>query len=205
MQRRTFLGTLGAGLAVAVAGCTESGSSDGDDPAGGTGENGTDTTAPTTGTPAETTENSTRTPREPSTETEMPATGTEPTEGSSAGTPSVADASLEVTNEGCGGGPQEATVTVDGDTVTVDGVLRGSDGCHTARLAGTSVDGGTLTVSVESYVPESEQGKACIDCIVDIEYTATVTLAAGSPETVVVEHGDERITEAGATGTTTEN
>jgi hypothetical protein len=200
MDRRTFLSTVGGGLAVAVAGCTESGDGAGTDDGSDPGANGTDGGPGTDGTTdAPTTTDGT----DDGTTTESPTddTSTErPTDdGTATGDLAVADTAFEVRSNRCGGSQEAATVTVDGETVTVDGLIQGSDGCHTARLAGTSVDGGTLTVGVESYVPESEKDQVCQQCLVDIEYTATVTTTGGPPDSVVVEHGDERVTTADAT------
>jgi len=202
MDRRTFLSTVGGGLTVAVAaaGCTESGdgagTDDGSDPDandtdGGPGTDGTtDAPGTTDGTDDGTT-----------TESPTNDTSTEGStdDGTATGDLAVADTAFEVRSNRCGRSQEEATVTVNGETVTVDGLIQGSDGCHTARLAGTSVDGGTLTVGVESYVPESEKDQVCQQCLVDIEYTATVTTTGGPPDSVVVEHGDERVTTADAT------
>ncbi|MWG33096.1 hypothetical protein [Halomarina oriensis] len=204
MDRRTLLSTVGTGIAVAVAGCMESGG-DGD----GAGSGGAGTADPTD------TDSPTTTEHADDGVTEEGTTGNGTTDGSTDGTENggttddvgtpedsgavaVADTAFEVTSNQCGGSQQSATVSADGSTVTVEGVARGSDACHTARLAGTSVDGGTLTVSVESYVPESEADEMCQQCLVDIEYTATVTTSGGAPESVVVMHGDEQVTRADA-------
>jgi hypothetical protein len=206
MDRRTFLSTVGSGLAVAVAGCTESGDGAGTDDGSDPGANGTDggpgtdeTTAAPTTTDAPGTTDGTDDGTTTDTATDDPSTEQPTDDGTATGDLAVADTAFEVTSNRCGGASEEATVTVDGETVTVDGLIRGSDGCHTARLAGTSVDGGTLTVGVESYVPESEADEVCQQCLVDIEYTASVTTTGGPPDSVVVEHGDERVTTADAT------
>lgn len=203
MDRRTFLSTVGSGLAVAVAGCTEPGDGTGTDDGSDPGANGTDggpgtdgtTDAPTTDAPG-TTDGTDDDGTTTDSAMDDSSTGDPTDDGTATGDLAVADTAFEVTSNRCGGASEEATVTVDGETVTVDGLIRGSDGCHTARLAGTTVDGGTLTVGVESYVPESEADEVCQQCLVDIEYTATVTTTGGPPDSVVVEHGDEQVTTA---------
>ena len=201
MDRRTFLGTLGTSIAVTVAGCIESGSGgdgaggrggDGTDPTDTTGAAGSGTTTGATGS-TETTDGSrdsaTGTAKEP---TGTPTAGGQtPTDGSLA----VADTTFEVTSSECGGGVDEASVAIDGDTVTVEGTIGGRNGCETARIAEATVRSGTLAVAVETYVPETDEPKGCTQCLVDIRYTATVTVDGGTLDAVVVEHGDERVTE----------
>lgn len=204
MDRRTFLGAVGVSLAGAVAGCTESGPDS--DAEGGSGRNGTDSTETTPGTdggettagPAETTDG----PSDGSTTgagtengTSKPEPSTDDGPGTDGGSLAVADATFEVTNSGCGGGTNEATVSVDDDTVTVRGTIGGRNGCETARIVDATVEGGTLTVAVETYVPESEGTQGCTQCLVDIGYVATVTVEGGTPDSVAVEHGGERVTE----------
>ena len=200
MDRRTFIGTVGASVAVAVAGCTESGSN-GD---GTGGRNGTATTESTTSdgdTPSTTgaTETTNGTKTTDVTETAdgsgASTTDTATDEGSATEGESLAvvDTSFEVTSNDCGGGVDEATASVDGDTVTVEGTIGGRNGCETARIAETTVKDGTLTVSVETYVPETEEPQGCVECLVDIVYTSTLTVEGGPLDAVVVRHGDEQV------------
>ncbi|MFC5969723.1 hypothetical protein ACFPYI_00115 [Halomarina salina] len=218
MDRRTFIGTVGAGIAATIAGCTDAGSGgDGDGGGdGGDGQTGTDATGTTTGTertetptdPTETTgsgettdadgtTDDTSTESTPDTTAESPGTGTDEGTGTASGSLAVVDTSFEVTSSECGGGVSEATVSVDSDTVSIDGTIGGRNGCDTARIAGTTVESGTLTVSVERYTPESEDPTACVDCLTDIEYTSSVTIE-GTPDTVVVNHGDEQVAKTSA-------
>lgn len=106
-------------------------------------------------------------------------------------TPGVAGTEFGVTDKGCGSGESAARVERDGDRVVVDGVVRGSNTCYTADLAGTTYEDGTLTVRVRSYEP-TDAG-VCGQCIVDIEYRATVTVGGPFPEKVVVVHDGERV------------
>jgi len=107
--------------------------------------------------------------------------------------PSVTDSSLRVNRVECGLDSASATVTLDDGTVTVDGEMRGSDGCTRARLDAATYADGTLTVAVESY---EETGGVCKQCTTSVRYTATVGMT-GAPERVVVTHdGSEVASEA---------
>lgn len=172
MRRRTLLAAVGAG-AAALAGCT------GDPPDDGNGDTGEPSP---TGTPAET-----PSPTPTSTPTETP-------------TPSSVGSDFEAGEAECGNGTDEAAVAFESDRILVEGTASGADACHTVRLAGVEYEGGTLTVGVESYVPESEQDATCAQCLVDVPYTATVRFDGGLPDRVVVVHDGERVTAADRSG-----
>ena len=120
----------------------------------------------------------------------------------------LTDRSFEVTDQACGEGRSEATVShepLDGQAgrVVVDGVVTGRDSCYSARLADVAVEQGdeqTLRIAVEPYVPAENQGKGCADCIVDVAYQSTVSYEGAGPFTVVVEHEGERVAEGGPYG-----
>ncbi len=82
-----------------------------------------------------------------------------------------------------------ATVSVDGDTVVIEGTIWGKDGCQTARLPRVNYDSESdgLTVPVET-TERADAGDSCTQAIVEIAYTATVTFENGLPDTVVVTH-----------------
>jgi hypothetical protein len=170
MRRRTLLAAIGAGVA-ALAGCT------GDPPGGGNGD---------TGEPSPT-RTLTETPSPTPTPTETP-------------TPSPAGSDFEASEAECGNGTDEAAVAFESDRVRVEGTASGADACHTVRLAGIEYEDGTLTVGVESYVPESEQDAMCAQCLVDVPYAATVRFDGGLPDRVVVVHDGERVTAADRSG-----
>lgn len=111
--------------------------------------------------------------------------------------PGVGSRSFEVIESACGTGREEATVERDGNRVVVRGVIGGRNSCYTARLAAARYEGGELYVEVESYQPDPMA--TCAQCLVDIEYEATVTVAGGPPATVVVAHNGERVTSQAAT------
>ncbi|WP_255196114.1 hypothetical protein [Halorarius litoreus] len=178
MRRRTLLrGTAGASLGL-FAGCTGS----------GPGVDGTDE------------------PTDPSTD----ATPT-PTLSATPCQPKITSTALAVESVVCGIGENaadasvsptgDATPDADGNpptyTVTVTGTIRGSDTCHRARLvdAEPASDEDTLRVVVESYVPQSNETVACGECIVDIDYEATVELACDYYGVVAVVHNDEQVAE----------
>ncbi|MFB6120234.1 MAG: hypothetical protein ABEJ68_03865 [Halobacteriaceae archaeon] len=100
--------------------------------------------------------------------------------------PIVLDHAFEVTGSACGTG-QQAAVAFGSSSVTVTGGLRAPTPCHGAELAGASWDGegGKLTLTVATTDPDDD---ACVDCIGEIDYEATVSFADAPPETVVVNH-----------------
>jgi hypothetical protein len=227
MDRRRFLAAAGTTLAATAAGCLGDdgdGSGGGGGEPNGTATDAPDD-APTDA-PGDTSTDGSETPSTdepedtPADGSEAPSTddpGTEPTDGDDAttdtdgspgdgtddGTPSdgssgVGETSFEVLEARCGSGADTATVAVDGGTVTVDGVAGASNACYTARLGGATLADGTLTLSVGTYVPESEQETGCATCLYDVSYTATATVSGDAPGTVVVEHDGEVVTRADA-------
>ncbi|MFB6171815.1 MAG: hypothetical protein ABEJ23_04725 [Haloarculaceae archaeon] len=115
-----------------------------------------------------------------------------PTAPASDDTPSVTGTTFDAIETTCGSGDDAASVSV-GPHVAVAGTIGGDDACHTAALAGAPYDPGRdrLTVRVRSYAPDAS--RACAQCLVDIDYEATVRFAGGLPGTVVVEHGGRRV------------
>ena len=104
-------------------------------------------------------------------------------------TPTMTDESFTVVQIASGQERDEASVTVDGATVTVEGTIWGADGCTTAELADASYDTAAdeLTVAVATTRQEGTD-TACTQAIVEIDYRATVTFENGVPATVVVTH-----------------
>ena len=80
-------------------------------------------------------------------------------------------------------------------TVSVTDTISGDDTCHTARLADLRLGAGgeELTLAVESYVPAENEGTACSQCLVAIDYELTVTTTGARPAMVVVVHDGERV------------
>lgn len=103
--------------------------------------------------------------------------------------------SFAVTDRSCGQGNNAATVSVDGETTLVEGVIAGSDTCDTARLGRVELQDGQLTVVVETVKEETTGTPACGQCLTDIEYTFETTLPETQPSEVKVIHkssmGDE--------------
>lgn len=177
MRRRDVLGLVCAS-AVGLAGCT------GDAPSGGS----TDTQEPTE-TP-EPTDTPTGSPTGTASPTPEPVTLT------------IKDRQFEALATECGEGQNTATVShestgEDTGRITVDGVVRGSDTCHSARLVGAVAEGDGLRVSVESYVPDGDEDRMCAECIVDVSYRAVLDYEASGPFEVVVDHGGERVVQSG--------
>lgn len=207
VNRRTLLRRVLAGGVVLAAGCV------GDEPTPGAAPSDSPTGAERDGQDDSTSEGSD--PPDPTgTGEPTETTGSSPTDGSTGtgedgatsspspadGEPRLAGRSFEVVSNECGQGRNEADATADGRTVTVTGTIDGSNTCYTARLDGASLDGETLRVDVESYVPESDETRACGQCIVDIEYEATFEFEDGRPDEVVVRHDGERVTTVGLEG-----
>jgi len=99
---------------------------------------------------------------------------------------------FEIVDES-GTGPESASVTVEDRTVTVNGTIRGNNGCYTARLAETTIEDDALVVRIESY-EDADEDQDCTMAIVYIEYEATVEVHGEGPGSVLVEHNGERVT-----------
>jgi hypothetical protein len=168
MERRTALRTVTCAAVPLLAGCTGSG-----DPQ--TGSEGTARPSP-----------------EPTgSDTDMP-------------TPRITDRSFVVTAVECSLAadspdarftpePPEPDATT--ATVEVTGAISGDDTCHTARLTDLRLQAGgdEVTVAVASYVPPENEGTACGECLVAIDYELTVTTAGARPSAVVVVHDGKRV------------
>lgn len=174
MKRRTLLRAAAVAGTGVLAGCANTGP-DAGGPSDGDGSTDSPTDSPT---------------RSP---TESPT----PTEGSGSGSREVTARSFEVLEQSCGEGENSATVERGDDRVVVEGTIRGSNTCYTAELERAEYDSGAdrLTVAVRSYehTPEDET-PACGQCIVDINYRATVEFNNGTPDEVTVQHNGEHVT-----------
>ncbi|MFC7154889.1 hypothetical protein ACFQPA_05395 [Halomarina halobia] len=167
MNRRTVLGALTGGVTAALAGCLGGDDADGD----ANGTNDSNGTGGSNGT-----------------------NGTNTTNGTDGGASSITGEQFQAQSANCGTEDQSASVSFPRDgQVKVKGVITGADQCHSARLGDVSVEGGTLTVSVETYVPEEMANRTCGDCVVDIEYQASFAFDGTAPERVVVTHDGERV------------
>lgn len=124
--------------------------------------------------------------------------GTDGTDGTAGAAVDLLNTDFEVVSQDCGQGASNSDVSYGESSVTVEGVVTGSDTCHTARLQDATYDAeaDTLTVAVESYVPEENQGQSCAQCIVDIQYTATADFEGGLPAKTIVTHGGEEVASA---------
>jgi len=104
----------------------------------------------------------------------------------------IMETGFEIVDES-GTGPESASVTVEDRTVTVNGTIRGNNGCYTARLAETTIEDDALVVRIESY-EDADEDQDCTMAIVYIEYEATVEVHGEGPGSVLVEHNGERVT-----------
>jgi len=105
-------------------------------------------------------------------------------------TPTMTDTTFTVQQVESGTEVDEATVSFEEGTVTVEGTIWGADGCTTAELASADYDpdSGELTVDVATVREEPTGDVACTQAIVEIDYEATATFENGLPDTVVVTH-----------------
>lgn len=101
-------------------------------------------------------------------------------------------ADFSVRSRNCGTGDHQAAVTRTGDTVTVDGVIRGSDTCDTGELDTVRFKAGTLTVAVIT-VKEGDDTTGCAQCLTDIDYTASIEVGHRTVEEIAVTHDGETI------------
>lgn len=110
----------------------------------------------------------------------------------------LASTDFSVVSQDCGQGTDDSDVTYRASAVAVEGVISASDTCYTARMKDATYDpdADTLTVAVETYVPEENEGKPCAQCLVDIEYAATMNFEGGVPAKVVVTHGGKQVASA---------
>lgn len=124
-----------------------------------------------------------------------PRGGTD-TPGTTTGTDTagVGGTTFEVVNNGCGTGTDEATVGVSDTTIDVSGTISGANTCYTAEVDGVTHRDGTVTIAVRAFVPESRRDSACGQCLVDVEYRASVAITGGHPDRVVVTHDGEQVT-----------
>ncbi|WP_255149814.1 hypothetical protein [Halorarius halobius] len=169
MKRRALLASVGAATTGLLAGCTGTAPGDGSD-----------------GSPS-------------ATPTDTPTSTPCSTE--------LTSKAFEVQSVECGTGENSADASVDPTgastadgttyTVTVTGTIDGSDACHTARLRRVEPvpDDDTLRVVVESHVPESKESSVCSQCIVDIDYRATLEFSCGYYGVVEVVHDGETVAE----------
>lgn len=224
MKRRVLLRAATAGAAGLLAGCLDgegnpdgAGTADSDGSPSptdeatplGTGGDATDEGADSTD--AETDDEGTAEPTDDEGSTgdgtsgeesgQGEATPTDEDDGSSSGSGSagsnaIVDRSFEVGGAKCGQGEQRADVTRGEARVDVDGTSRGRNGCYTAELADATYDDGAdeLTITVRAY--EDGDGQYCQQCIVDIDYRASVEFEDGTPATVRVLHDGEQVTTA---------
>ena len=165
MKRRALLAVAAAATA-GTTGCLDD----------GTGSDDPDSTPTETDAPTETAE-PTRTDEPTETET--------PTETPEAEETRMADREFEVTRVECGSEYDGPHVTTEDGVVTVEGTLDGSNTCYTAELVTAEYDAEAdeLHVAVES-VEDREEGEACAECIVEIEYVARFEFENGEPSSV---------------------
>lgn len=161
MHRRTVLAGLAVALPAALAGCTGN--------SGPSSPDGTDSTDEPTDTDA------------PS-ETDTP--GDDETV-----TPGQISASLTPREE-CQE-PGEATVSFEGESISVVGCVVGNNGCNVVRLQDTGYDADSEEVSVVvAAVEEREEDEACTEALVNLGYEVAVDVDGTAVTSVRVVHDD---------------
>lgn len=102
----------------------------------------------------------------------------------------IADAGFSVEgveNASGGDGTGDAEFQEDEGRVVVSGTIVGDDGCATARLAGASLDDGTLRVDVET-VGKNPHSRLCTEALVAIRYEATFSFDGEIPDEISLSH-----------------
>lgn len=111
-----------------------------------------------------------------------------------------AETSFQVLDRACGAGDNAASVSFGEDSVSVDGVIGGSDTCDTARLAEAGLHLDVLKVVVEVVREPTTGSVACGQCLTDIEYRFSASGLRDGPAQVRVVHrtadGEETVTVA---------
>lgn len=101
----------------------------------------------------------------------------------------ITDERFELLGVECGQPTSEASVALgDGGSVVVTGTVPGSNDCYLARLTDASYDAETRTLDVTVSSMAKEGAQACAQCIVEIDYEATVSVSGDGPERVTVTH-----------------
>lgn len=110
--------------------------------------------------------------------------------------PTVTDSQVETVETGCATGDGGATVVREGEQVRVTGRLRTATPCYLARLTDATYDADADRLTVAVTAERDPEAMACVDCVGEVEYEATVTFDGGLPGTVVVTHGGEEVARA---------
>lgn len=109
--------------------------------------------------------------------------------------PAIETATLTVQDITGGQQVDEATVSLEGGAVVVDGTVWGSDGCKTAVLETADYEVGSETLRVAVATADREDaGDVCTEAIVEIDYRLRVAFSGGFPGTVAVTHDGRAVT-----------
>jgi hypothetical protein len=186
MKRRTVLGGIAGAGALTLGGCL---GRNGDVPADADDTPSSTPTESPTSVPETTSSSGDSTP----TESPPPTDARTPTATPTPATPdAVTDTALTVTETACGEKQDGAMVEWDrpDSTVTVNGAIWGNDGCYTATLSDVAYTDGVVTATVDATErDDTGETTACMQCILEIRYEATITFDHGLPSEVVVVHG----------------
>ena len=101
------------------------------------------------------------------------------------------ETTFEVRSVECGSGEDHAEISTENQTVIVDGVIGGKNGCYSADLAATSIEDDRLRIEVESN--EDTDSELCTQCLTDVTYEAMITIDSERPSRIIVEHDGSNV------------
>lgn len=86
-----------------------------------------------------------------------------------------------------------AAATFDGDSVTVQGTIQGTNTCYTAKLDELTVENQTLLVNIVSY-EDPDEGEVCGEALIGIGYEVVIEFDSEVPAEVTVQHDGQHVT-----------
>ncbi|WP_435344332.1 hypothetical protein [Haloarchaeobius sp. HRN-SO-5] len=114
--------------------------------------------------------------------------------------PELVSRSVETVETGCGT-ENAATVAFDdgNGTVTLQGSISASTPCHVAAIERADFDAESRTLVVV-VTAEDDGSDGCVQCLGQVDYTASFEFAGGLPDSVEVRHASMGETTTVATG-----
>lgn len=101
------------------------------------------------------------------------------------------ETTFEVRSVECGSGEDRAETAIEDETVIIDGVIGGENGCYSADLSAAFIDDDRLHVEVESYEDTDEE--LCTQCLTDVTYEARIVIDGEPPSEITVEHDESNV------------
>jgi hypothetical protein len=188
MDRRDLLGALAGAAAVGLAGCTGGGAGDDETDDTSTSPPTDSTTEPPADVHTTTGERDTLSGSPPGEGTESPSVP--PSPDTETGTTDGIDWAIDVRSRECGTQGNSATVAFDSGAgkVTVSGTIDASDPCRVATVGDVTDDESANTLAVTIETTTSDDDRACVQCIGEIEYEARFRFPETLPDSVTVTH-----------------